>query len=165
MIIRKANSDEVNVAMEIIDMAKSLLKASGIDQWQDRYPDFECISEDIKVGRGYFLEDENDILGYLCIDFDGEPAYDDLNGKWSSDEKYVVVHRLAFSDSARDKGISGLVFKMVEDISRKNGISYFRIDTDEGNKRMQHILKKNGFKYCGTIIFDGSEKIAFDKKF
>ena len=43
------------------------------------------------------------------------------------------------------------------------GIFNFRVDTDADNKIMQHILKKNGFTYCGVIWFDHSEKIAFEK--
>ena len=104
------------------------------------------------------------ILGYLCIDYDGEPAYDTLRGKWNTSEPYVVVHRMALSDSARGKGISHQVFHLVENMSRARGIHSFRIDTDAGNQKMQHILKKNGFTFCGTIQFDNSEKIAFDKR-
>ena len=99
------------------------------------------------------------------MDFDGEPAYKDIQGKWNTSENYVVVHRMAFTDNARGKGISGIAFRLVEELSRKRGISSFRVDTDAGNKKMQHVLQKNGFTYCGTIWFDNSEKIAFDKSF
>ena len=163
MRLRKATEHEVEIAMNIINMAKTHLKEQGIDQWQNGYPDLSCIIRDIENEKGYFVEDDGVILGYLCVDYDGEPAYDNLNGEWSSDEKYVVVHRMAFNDKARGKGISNLVFTLVEDMSRERGISYFRVDTDADNHKMQHILNKNGFSYRGTIWFDNSEKIAFDK--
>lgn len=47
--------------------------------------------------------------------------------------------------------------------AKAKGISNFRVDTDEANKIMQHVLKKNGFTYCGVIWFDNSQKIAFEK--
>lgn len=28
---------------------------------------------------------------------------------------------------------------------------------------MQHILEKNGYRRCGTVLFQGSGKVAFDK--
>lgn len=34
---------------------------------------------------------------------------------------------------------------------------------DRDNRVMRHLLEKNGFTYCGTIRFDNSEKIAFEK--
>ena len=37
------------------------------------------------------------------------------------------------------------------------------MDTDPSNLRMQHILEKNGFKYCGVIKYQGSERLAYDK--
>ncbi len=104
-------------------------------------------------------------IGYVCVDFAGEPAYDGLKGEWSCEREYVVVHRMAFSDSARGKGLVGGVFALLEELAREKNISYFRIDTDADNQKMQHILKKNAFLYCGTIEFDGSEKLAFDKEF
>ncbi len=151
-------------AMQIIDMAKNHLKEQGIDQWQTGYPDLECIKNDTKKGIGYFVKDNDDVLAYLCIDFEEEPAYGTLNGKWASDEKYVVVHRMAISDEHRGKNVSDKIFGLVEDLAKSQGVNYFRVDTDEANKKMQHILKKNGFEHRGVIWFDNSEKIAFDKK-
>lgn len=161
--LRLVTSTEIDTAMSIIDQAKQHLKEQGIDQWQTGYPDLNCIKKDIEKNKGYFLVENSEILGYLCIDFDGEPAYNHLNGEWLRDENYVVAHRLALADSAREKGISSVAFQLVEELSRAKGIQDFRVDTDSDNQKMQHILKKNGFEYRGTIWFDNSEKIAFEK--
>ena len=56
-----------------------------------------------------------------------------------------------------------LAFALVEELCRKNGLRYLRCDTDEQNKRMQHVFKKNGFSYCGIIDYFGDGKLAFDK--
>lgn len=45
-----------------------------------------------------------------------------------------------------------------------SGVREFRVDTDAGNHKMQHILAKQGFQYRGTIRFDNSEKIAYEKR-
>ncbi len=165
MELRNIELNEVDIAMSIIDDAKKHLKEQGIDQWQSGYPDYACIKNDALNQTGYFIVDCDDILGYLCIDFKGEPAYENLNGTWASNNKYVVIHRVAFVKDARGKNLSSILFKLVEDISRQKGIYYFRIDTDADNLKMQHVLKKNGFVLRGTIWFDNSEKIAFDKAF
>ena len=163
--LRLAKSEEIQSAMDIINAAKIHLKEQGIDQWQTGYPDYDCIEKDIILQKGYFVVENENILGYLCVDYEGEPAYHDMQGTWNTSESYVVVHRMAFTDKARGKGISDIVFRLVEKMSREKGITSFRVDTDSDNKKMQHILKKNGFSYCGTIWFDNSEKIAFDKNF
>lgn len=163
MKLQIVKEEDFEIAMNMINVAKQHLKEQGIDQWQNGYPDEACIHNDIINKRGYFLSDENQELGYLCIDFDGEPAYEKLDGKWLSDGKYVVVHRLALSEKARGKNISSIVFQLVEELALEKGITAFRVDTDADNQKMQHILKKNGFTFCGTIWFDNSEKIAFEK--
>ena len=163
MKLQIVKEEDFEIAMNMINVAKQHLKEQGIDQWQNGYPDEACIHNDIINKRGYFLSDKNQELGYLCIDFDGEPAYEKLDGKWLSDGKYVVVHRLALSEKARGKNISSIVFQLVEELALEKGITAFRVDTDADNQKMQHILKKNGFTFCGTIWFDNSEKIAFEK--
>lgn len=154
---------DLEQAMEIVNQAKQHLKEQGVDQWQSGYPDRACIEQDIQTGKGYFLVDGSDIFGYLCIDFDGEPAYSTLNGTWEGSEQYAVVHRLALTENSRGKGISSIAFGLVEVLCKEKHINTIRVDTDAGNEKMQHILKKNGFTYRGTILFDNSEKIAFEK--
>ncbi len=163
MELRFAQPGELAMAMELINMGKRYLKQQGVDQWQDGYPDESRIALDIERKKGFFAVEDGEILGYLCVDYDGEPAYDHLNGQWAEEGPYVVVHRMAFSDEARGKGVSSKVFRLVEDMSAARGIRLFRIDTDEDNLRMRHVLSKNGFQYRGTIWFQNSVKIAFDK--
>ena len=72
--LRAAALSEVELAMDIINQAKAHLRAQGIDQWQTGYPDRDCLERDVRTGKGYFLEEDGIPLGYLCVDFDGEPA-------------------------------------------------------------------------------------------
>jgi hypothetical protein len=58
---------------------------------------------------------------------------------------------------------SSSTFKEVEKLCLENNIYYIRIDTHHKNKLMQHVFEKNGFKYCGTCFFHGSDKLAYDK--
>jgi GNAT superfamily N-acetyltransferase len=159
----KAEEKDFGEAMDMINAAKKLLKDSGVDQWQNGYPDEARILGDIRAGKGYFAEENGVKLGYLCVDFGGEPAYDHLKGEWATKPPYAVVHRMAFSPAARGKGLSSVVFRLAEELSREKGVMAMRVDTDDGNERMKHILTKNGFTYRGTIWFDNSVKIAYDK--
>lgn len=164
--LRKAIANEAAIAMELIDQAKAFLKEQGIDQWQKGYPDAACIQHDIMQGKGYFmLDSEARIVAYMCIDFDGEPAYDSLNGAWltSRDTPYAVVHRLAVDRLCRGKGLASRAFELVERLCMERAVSSIRIDTDADNAIMRHLLQKNGFTYCGLIRFDNSDKIAYEK--
>ena len=155
--------NELDVCYSIIDTGRKFQKEQGFTQWTDDYPNADTIMRDIYDGKGYVLKSEGRIAGYMCIDFDGEPAYNNINGKWETQEPYAVVHRMAFSTDFRGKGLADVVFRLIDELCVSRGIMSIRVDTDFPNKRMQHILQKNGFVQRGVIIFQGSSKLAYDK--
>ena len=160
--LEPARIEEIDVCMEIIKEGKKFQEEQGFTQWTDDYPDTDTIRSDIENIKGYVLKMEGKIAGYMCIDFDGEPAYDDIQGKWRSEGPYAVIHRMAFRKEFRGRGLTDITFKLIEDLCIENDIHCIRVDTDFSNKRMQHIFKKNGFENCGEIIFQGSGKLAYD---
>lgn len=60
-------------------------------------------------------------------------------------------------------GLASQVFEETERLARSREIHSFKVDTDNDNQIMKHLLERNGFQFCGTICFDNSEKIAFEK--
>ena len=69
---------------------------------------------------------------------------------------------MAFSRNARGKGLSGKAITLIKNFCIKNGIEAIRVDTQDENKVMQHILVREGFEYCGLITFDGGPKLAYE---
>lgn len=161
--LRPAQMGELPIAMDIIRHAKAFLRAQGIDQWQDGYPDEACIRDDIQAERGYFLTVDDEIAGYLCVDFGGEPAYEQIIGAWLTRSAYGVVHRLALFPAYRGKDLAGTAFELAAQLCRSRGIYSLRADTDPRNQRMQRAMKRSGFICCGTVVFQGTPKIAFEK--
>lgn len=158
-----AQLNDLNVCNTIINMGKEFQKEQGFTQWTDAYPNMGTIRQDIQAQKGYVIKIEDKIAGYMCIDFDGEPAYNNIQGKWNTKEPYAVVHRMAFSKEFRGIGLSEMTFCLIEKLCLSKGIENIRADTDLSNTRMQHILEKRGFCKCGIIIFQGSDKLAYDK--
>lgn len=161
-LVQAKKADTARI-MELINQAKAFLKDCGVDQWQDGYPELSDIEKDIADGIGYVLVDDGNIIAYTGIDFRGEPAYDTLKGNWLNQNPYVVIHRTAIDNSVKGKGLCQQIFRKVEEMAREKNVHNVRIDTDEGNKIMRHVIEKMGFTYCGTIWFANSVKIAFQK--
>lgn len=166
---------EANRIMELIEQGKAHLKAQGIEQWQNGYPDLPRIQKDIEEQIAYFIVKHksvpsdgvlvvcDEIIGYLCVDFNKEPAYETIDGAWKSNGSYGVVHRLVIDDVYRGKGISGNVFQAIEELCRQKAVYSIKIDTHEDNKKMQHILLQNGFAYCGIVYLPDGKRLAFEK--
>lgn len=165
MKLRKALPFDITPIMEIIKDAQLYLKELGIDQWQNHYPTEETILTDIRHGHGYVLINEGNIIATVAISFDGEKTYEHIyEGAWLSNRDYAVIHRLAVAHVNKGKGVSNEILKITEEMCIGRGISSIKIDTHEHNRGMQHILKKNGYTYCGLIyVEDGTKRIAFEK--
>ncbi|MCL2559636.1 MAG: GNAT family N-acetyltransferase [Turicibacter sp.] len=165
MILRRTTDQDIPQVMAIIEQGKNYLKSNGIDQWQNGYPNEEIIKQDIVDGYGYVLEAEGQILGTVALSFDGEPWYDDItNGKWLTNEDFLVIHRMALSNEARGTTAASEIIKQAEQLCTKCAVRSIKIDTHEDNIIMQKLVKKTGFTYCGTVIL-GSEgkRLAFEK--
>lgn len=85
-----------------------------------------------------------------------------IDGAWKTDRPYAVVHRMAFSQNVRGSGLSALAFKLIKNFCMEHGTRAIRVDTQDENKVMQHILARKDFAYCGLIHFDGGPKLAYE---
>ena len=161
--LEPAQAGDLEISYAIIDQGREFQKEQGFVQWTDDYPNLDTLREDIQAGKGYVVKVDGVIAGYMYIDFDGEPAYDDIQGQWHTQQPYAVVHRMSFDRKFRGTGFTSTVFGLIEELCLSKGVQSIRVDTDFPNKRMQHILDKLGFRHCGTIVFQGSGKLAYDK--
>lgn len=162
MKLIKAKRDEAATYYQCIEDARAYHKSMGFEQWHPDYPTQQTILDDIAQGIGFSFVDETGIIGYCCIIIGDEPAYHEIEGAWKTENPYAVVHRMAFSKSARGSGLSGKAWDLIKDLCLTNGIHSIRVDTQDENKVMQHILVREGFKYCGLIQFDGGPKLAYE---
>lgn len=161
--LERARADELSQYMEILNSAREFQREQGFVQWPDGYPYQNIIEQDIKDGNGYALKVDGVVAAYMYIGFDGDPSYPEIVGAWHYDTPYAVIHRIGIGSAFRGKGLADVAFALAEEFCRDKGFKTLRIDTDAQNKRMQHVLEKNGFSYCGTVIQGNGERMAFDK--
>ena len=158
-----AKKEHLPRIMEILNGGREFQREQGFVQWPDGYPPESAILEDIAKGTGYVLVSEGTVACYLYLGFEGDPAYPEIKGAWHFPEPYVVIHRMAVAADFRGTGVVDKAFALAEEIGKAKGMVTLRIDTDGQNKRMQRVLERNGYGYCGTVIQGGGDRMAFDK--
>ena len=158
-------ASDIPLCLSFIDDARAHQREQGFVQWADNYPNADTVGEDIALGRAFMIALDGIPFGYLCIDFAGEPVYNDIDGEWKYDGSCAAVHRVAFGSSARGKGASRELFRLVRELCRERGVNAIRIDTHERNKKMQHVLEREGFVHCGTVYYSGSPRMAYEAIF
>ncbi|MFI3266190.1 MAG: GNAT family N-acetyltransferase [Rikenellaceae bacterium] len=159
MGIELASREDLNIIMDIYAGAVELMNSRGnASQWVNGYPDIGTIEKDIELGRLYVLKDEGGrILCQFCFYVGEEPSYNQIDGHWTNDASYGVVHRLASSGLVSGVGKTCLEWCYAQHAN-------LRIDTHEDNRNMQELLRALGYHECGTIrVYNGTERVAFQK--
>lgn len=160
LTIRKAVDNDLDTLMGIFDIAKQYMVAHGNpNQWIQGYPSAELIRQQIEQGWCYVCMSGEVITATFCFIPGPDPTYGHIEGEWLSDRPYYVVHRIA--SNGQVKGILECCLKWCRERCRS-----LRIDTHRDNYPMQHLLRKNGFHYCGVIrVANGTERLAYQSDF
>ena len=164
MRIRHAAAQDLDRMMEIYSFARKYMAEHGNpNQWgPTNWPPKELLQQDIRSGNSYACVDEDgQIIGtfFYIYGEDIEPTYRKIeDGTWLDDSPYGAVHRVA-SDGSRP-GIGAFCINWAY-----AHCGHLRIDTHGDNVVMQSLLKKLGFKHCGTIyvVEDNYPRLAFEK--
>ena len=160
---RQAELSEIAPIWEILQQAIQRRKEDGSNQWQDGYPNLDVIHKDIQKGEGFVLVDGEKIIGYSAVLINDEPAYAGIEGKWLTNDDFVVIHRVALSENYLGKGLAKKIIGYVEDFAIQNNIYSIKADTNFDNIPMMKIFENLGYTYCGEVYFRGAPRKAYEK--
>jgi RimJ/RimL family protein N-acetyltransferase len=160
---RKAKISEIPPIWDILQLAIQRRKEEGSDQWQDGYPNPEVVQKDIEKGAGFVLTDGEIIVGYCAILINDEPEYSKIEGKWLTNEDFVVFHRVAISENYLGKGCAQKMIGFIENFASNNNIYSVKADTNFDNIGMIKVFEKLGYTFCGNVYFRGGQRKAYEK--
>lgn len=160
---RKATLEEIPQIWKILQKAIARRKADGSNQWQDGYPNPEVVKSDIEKQAGYVLTNGEIVVGYCAVFINDEPAYQNIEGKWLTNQDFVVFHRVAIAEAYLGKGLAKEMMKFIEDFALVNQIFSVKADTNFDNLPMMKSFEKLGYTYCGEVYFRGSARRAYEK--
>ncbi len=163
MEFRLANTEDLPRILELIEQARRFLKSNGVNQWQGDYPQMSDLEADIAQKACYVAEEAGEMMGVVTVIFGDEAGYEQIKGAWKSEQPYAVVHRMAVDDAHKGKGVSAFLMQNVDALCAANGVHSIKTDTDPMNLPMNHVLRKSGYAFCGTVWFENSEKVAYEK--
>lgn len=161
---RKATISDVSSIWEILQLAIARRKSDGSNQWQDGYPNPEVIADDIDRGVGYVLTRNDAIVGYTAILINDEPEYTNIEGKWLTNDDFVVFHRVAIAEKWLGQGLAKELLFHIENFAQNQGINSIKADTNFDNKPMLRLFENSGYVYCGEVYFRGSPRKAYEKR-
>lgn len=163
---RKAKIEDLNEIMRIYASAQAFMEAHNNPQWPKGFPDQNDIKWGIFGGILYVVTTESgEIAGvFSAVGYDRD--YDEIQGAWLTNGKYLAVHRVATAEKFRGKGAAKYIVNFAAlEIARVRKCESVRMDTHEKNIPMRAILSSQGFTECGivTLMRDDTPRIAFEK--
>ena len=151
---RRAEIADMDALLDILEQAKAYLRESGVDQWQEGYPNREALAADIEAGRGWLFEcvDNGEAAGYECVAMTPEVCYREIDGAWLTEgENYAVIHRAMAAARYRGTRLAAEMFSFAAELAAGMGRLSVRVDTHRDNKAMNRLCEKQGFSYCGVV--------------
>ncbi len=160
---RPASNKDLTSIWQIIQDAIQSRKEDGSNQWQDGYPNLAILQNDIDQNVGYVLASNTTIIGYCALFINGEPEYDNLEGKWLTHSDYVVFHRLAISKQHLRQGNAKRILKYIENFAISKSIKSIKADTNHDNTAMLKLFKMLDYQFCGIVHYNGFPRNAYEK--
>ena len=165
-VYRKAKTEDLNELMRIYTVAQAFMEANGNPQWGKGFPDENDVKCGIVGGVLYVVAASNGEIAAVFSAVGYDRDYDDIQGGWLSDGKYLAVHRVASAEKYRGQGAAKFIVNCAaNEIAKVRKCKSVRMDTHEKNIPMRSLLTSQAYTECATItlIRDDSARIAFEK--
>src|SRR5690606_15354748 len=131
--LRKAKIEDASEIWIILQQAITRRKNDNSTQWQDGYPNPKVIHSDILKNEGFVLIENKRIIGYCAILINDEPEYKNIEGKWLTNDDFVVFHRIAIEDNCLRKGYAKKIMQFIEEYALENNVYSIKVDTSFDN--------------------------------
>lgn len=162
---------ETAAARKITDTGEAGATGSGADETAATTEEAEETrkaremreTRETQAAKAAAAQAQGNVVAYGAVVFDGEPAYEAIEGAWLTDGDYVVLHRMAVADGEKGRGVATEFMRRVEAMACGRGTGSMRVDTNFDNRYMLRMLGRLGFVYCGKVRYRSGERLAFEK--
>lgn len=158
----KAQENDKDAVMELLDAAKEDMAQNGIDQWDELYPSIADVGEDIKEGTLTLVKQGKNLTAVYTINKKQDSAYKFGDFKDNSDN-YVVLHRLCVSPKCQGMGIAAGTLAHIDEQAKKEGWSSIRLDVFTKNPRAVKLYENAGYRYAGDAYFRKGKFLLMEK--
>lgn len=161
MDYRLGTPDDLDEVVSLVEGAKRLMSAQGINQWDDIYPCREDFENDIKKSNLYVVLQEEKIAAVYVISEECDEEY--KNGKWEY-EKPCIIHRLCVSPDFQHRGIGNAVLAGIEAQLLEMGYKSVRLDVFTQNPFALRLYQKNGYLERGHADWRKGRFLLMEKR-
>jgi len=147
-IVRAEEENLIEIMFVLRECASDLI-SKGYSHWNNAYPSYVTVREDVKNGYLYLLKNNGGTIGVITLNNEQDPSYRQLS--WKSENHALVVNRLSILPFFQNKGFAKILIDFAEDFARKDGYKSLRLDTFAGNEKSLRFFENCGFTKVGEV--------------
>jgi len=152
MLIVEAETGDASAVTEVIRLCVAQMRAAGIQQWDEIYPDYAVIADDIRARTLYVAREERRAVAAICLNEVQPDEYRDVAWRCRRG-RVLVVHRLCVHPDWQAHGLARQLMDFAEQLARDRGYACVRLDAYTGNPRAMAIYERRGYVAVGRTRF------------
>lgn len=144
------------------DACIARMRADGIEQWDEVYPDAADLARDLAAGTLHVLREGDGILGCVTLDTTHDPLWQGM--AWSAaGEPAAVVHRLMVHPVQQGRGLAKQLMAHAESLARTRGFRAIHLDCFMANPAALALYERLGYRRTGTAQMRKGPFVCFEK--
>ncbi len=138
------------------------MRADGIEQWDEVYPDAAVLARDLAAGALHVLREGDGIIACVTLDTTHDPLWQGMD--WSAaGEPAAAVHRLMVHPSAQGRGLAKQLMAHAESLARAQGFRSIHLDCFTANPAALALYERLGYRRTGTARMRKGPFVCFEK--
>ncbi len=160
--MQPSNEFDISGLIALKDACIARMRAAGIEQWDEVYPDAAVFTRDLAAGTLHVLREGDGILGCVTLDTTHDPLWQGM--AWSTaGEPAAVVHRLMVHPTAQGRGLAKQLMAHAEALARAQGFRAIHLDCFTSNPVALALYECLGYRRTGTAIMRKGPFVCFEK--
>ena len=150
-MISRGLPHEIDAIIALTKRCGLHMRENGIDQWDENYPDYDSIANDLETKTLFAYREGDTIVGIVVLNETQDEEYGEINWSTSESDRNLVVHRLAVEPIHQGKGIARKIMDFAENFAREQEYDSIRLDTFSQNPRNQRFYTNRGYTDLGEV--------------
>ena len=160
--LRRGTEADLTALLALTRACIADMRACGIEQWDDVYPDAAVFSRDIAARALWLYFDDHQLVGTFAIDRRFDPLWSGL--AWTQPEETAgAVHRLMVHPAHSGHGLGAQLMSHAERLAHAAGASSMRLDCFTANPAAVRLYEKLGYHRVGEALMRKGLFVAFEK--
>jgi ribosomal protein S18 acetylase RimI-like enzyme len=151
MRIEQAGLRDAPRVMELITLCTEHMRADGIDQWDDVYPNLQIVEDDARAGALFVAREDVTCVASVCLSDVQPEEFRPLPWRYEG-VPILVIHRLCVHPEWQRRGVARGLMDFAENYAAQHDFASIRLDAYTGNPRALALYERRGYRRVGQNV-------------